>query len=145
MKLRAHEPQGEMITLDTSALLALFNRADQHHDAAVARLDADPGPYLVPAGILAEVAYMLEVRHGAEMLDSFLADLESGAFTLHCGERDLPRIRALARRYRDLALGFSDAAVIACAEGNGGLVLTFDRRDFDVVAREGTISAQPSL
>jgi uncharacterized protein len=141
------DPHGEgaVITLDTSALLALFNRADPHHQAAAAVLESDSGPYFVPAGILAEVAYMLEVRHGTERLDSFLGDLESGAFALHCGERDLARIRALVRRYKDLPLGFADAAVIACAEGSGGLVLTFDRRDFDVIAREGTVSVQPSL
>jgi predicted nucleic acid-binding protein len=134
-----------VITLDTSALLALFNRADQHHEAAAAVLDCDPGPYLVPGGILAEVTYMLEARHGADKLDSFLEDLESGAFALHCGERDLARIRALVRRYQDLSLGFSDAAVIACAENHDGQVLTFDRRDFDVVAREGTITVKPAL
>ncbi len=132
-----------MITLDTSALLALFNRADRHHEAATTALEADRGPYLVPAGILAEVTYMLEARHGTDMLDSFLADLESGAFAFHCGEHDLARIRALVRRYQDLPIGFADAAVIACAEGNDGQVLTFDRRDFDVIAREATISVQP--
>ncbi len=134
-----------MITLDTSALLALFNRADPHHQAAAAVLESDPGPYLVPAGILAEVTYMLEVRHGTKMLDSFLADLETRAFAVHCGERDLARIRALVSRYEDLPLGFADAAVIACAEGNDGQVLTFDRRDFDIVSREGTISILPLL
>jgi predicted nucleic acid-binding protein len=133
-----------VITLDTSALLALFNRADAHHESAVAVLASDPGPYFVPAGILAEIAYMLEVRHGADRLDSFLADLESGAFALNCGERDLARVRALVRRYDNLPLGFADATVIACAEGRGGQVLTFDRRDFDVIAREGTISVRPS-
>jgi predicted nucleic acid-binding protein len=35
-----------VIVLDTSALLALFNRADHHHQAAAAALDSDPGPYL---------------------------------------------------------------------------------------------------
>jgi uncharacterized protein len=47
-------------------------------------------------------------------------------------------------RYPDLELGFTDAAVIACAERNGGKVLTFDRRDFDVVAREGRITILPA-
>lgn len=142
MGSRALEPSGQraVITLDTSALMALFNRADPNHESAAAALEADPGPYLVPAGILAEITYMLEVRHGTEMLDSFLADLEAGAFALHCGDGDLARIRALVRRYEDLPLGFSDAAVIACAEANAGQVLTFDRRDFGVVAREGTIT-----
>jgi len=124
--------------------LALFNRADAHHQAAASVLESDPGPYFVPAGILAEVTHMLEVRHGTEKLDSFLSDLESGAFALHCGERDLARIRVLVRRYESLPLGFADAAVIACAEGRGGQVLTFDRRDFDVISHEGTVSVHPS-
>ena len=134
-----------MIALDTSALLALFNRADAHHPAATTALAADPGPCFVPAGILAEVTYMLEVRHGTDRLDSFLGDLESGAFTLYCGERDLARICTLVRRDENLPLGFADATVIACVEGHGGIVLTFDRRNFDVIAREGAISVRPSL
>jgi len=47
------------------------------------------------------------------------------------------------RRYADLPLGFSDAAVIACAERSGGSVLTFDRRDFEVVARDVPITVVP--
>ena len=46
-------------------------------------------------------------------------------------------------RYADLPLGFADAAVIACAERNGGRVMTFDRSDFDVVAAEGPITIVP--
>jgi hypothetical protein len=38
----------------------------------------------------------------------------------------------------------SDAAVIACAERSGGRVLTFDLRDFGVVAAEGTITVLPA-
>jgi len=62
---------------------------------------------------------------------------------LDCGESDLGRARQLLGRYADLALGFVDAAVIACAERNGGRVLTFDLRDFGVVAAEGTITILP--
>lgn len=46
-------------------------------------------------------------------------------------------------RFRDLSLGFSDAAVLACVERNGGRVLTFDRRDFEVVARDVSITLVP--
>ena len=133
-----------MITLDTSGVLALLNRRDPDHHRARSALLEDPGPYVVPAGILAEVAYMIEQRLGLPVLDLFLADLESGAYTLECGEGDLPRIRGLVRRYADLPLGFADAAVVACAERRGGRVLTLDVRDFSVVSREGTISILPA-
>lgn len=132
-----------MITLDTSGLFALMNRRDPAHQKVRKALLADPGPYLVPAGILGEISYLLERRYGIKALDAFLEDLESGTFRLDCGEGDLARVRALASRYADLPLGFADAAVIACAERNGGAVLTLDRRDFGVVAREGRIVLLP--
>ena len=62
---------------------------------------------------------------------------------LDCGDLDPPRIRELMARFSDLHLGYADAAVIACAERNGGRVLTFDRRDFDVVARDVPITVVP--
>ncbi len=132
-----------MITLDSSGLFALLNRRDPDHERTKRALLEAGSPYLVPAGMLAEVAYLLEQRIPTA-LDPFLADLQSGAFSLDCGEADLPRIRELVARYQDLRLGFADAAVIACAERNGGLVLTLDVRDFGVVGREGTIRVQPA-
>jgi uncharacterized protein len=132
-----------VITLDTSGLFALMNRRDPAHQKVRKALLADPGPYLVPAGILGEISYLLERRYGIKALDAFLEDLESGTFRLDCGEGDLARVRALASRYADLPLGFANAAVIACAERNGGAVLTLDRRDFGVVAREGRIVLLP--
>jgi predicted nucleic acid-binding protein len=132
-----------LITLDTSALFALVNRRDPDHEPVKAAFEGDGGPYLVPAGILAEVGYLLEHRLGTDVLDAFLADLESGALTFEAGEEDLARVRELITRYEDLPLGFADATVIACGERNGGLVLMLDTRHFGTVAREGTISLLP--
>ena len=133
-----------VITIDTSGMLALLDRDERHHEAAKAGLLADAGPYIVPAGTLCELGLFVRKRGGGAALDAVIADLEAGSYTLDCGDEDLPRIRELLRRYADLNLGFTDAAVIACAERNGGKVLTFDRRDFDVVAREGRISVVPA-
>ncbi|MFY9586021.1 MAG: PIN domain-containing protein [Actinomycetota bacterium] len=133
-----------MITLDTSGMLALLDRRERHHGAAKTALLADRGPYIIPAGTLCEVGYFVRKRGRSDALDGFLADIESGAFALDCGEDDFPRVRELLRRYADLELGFTDAAVIACAERNAGKVLTFDRRDFSVVAGEGRITILPA-
>lgn len=132
-----------MITLDTSGVIALLNARDPDHEAARSALHQAGRPYLVPCGILSETAYLLETRMPLA-LDAFLADLESGAFSQDCGDDSLPRVRELVARYADLPLGYSDASVIACAERNGRLVLTFDRRDFGMVAREGTIEIRPA-
>ena len=132
-----------LITLDTSGLFALLNRKDPHHEQARSAFLEDTGPYLVPAGILAEIAYLIERSLHPEVLTTFVADLEAGRFALECGEEDLSRIGDLIKRYEDLPLGFADASVISCAERSGGKVLTLDRRHFGVVAAEGGISLLP--
>ena len=132
-----------MITLDTSGLYELLDGQSPEHDAVRDALLADRGPLIVPVPILAEIAYMIEARLASRVMGAFLDDLESGAFALDCGLGDMPHIRTLVHRYADLPLGFADASVIACAERNGGRVLTLDRRHFGVVAREERITLFP--
>lgn len=131
-----------MITFDTSGLYALLDRKDPAHPKVRDFVLEDPGPYLIPAGILAEVAYLVEARLGLKVLDAFLSDFEEGGYILECGE-DWGRVRQLMERYTDLPLGFADACVIACAERNRGAVLTLDYRRFGAVAREGRVRIWP--
>ena len=133
-----------MITIDTSGMLALVDPRQRRHEETKICLLADPGPLIVPAGAMCEIGYHLAKRGGTAVLDSVLTDILEGAFSLDCGDEDFQRIRELLDRYADLHLGFTDAAVIACAERHGGRVLTLDRRDFDVVAREGRITILPA-
>lgn len=133
-----------MITLDTSGVLAALNRADPDDRRAREELTPNAGPLIVPVGILAEAGHMIEADLGAPVLRRFVGDIGDGYFKLDCGESDMDRIGALLCGYADLRLGFADACVIACAERNGGNVLTFDERDFVPVAREGTITVVPS-
>ncbi len=133
-----------MLVVDTSAVVALLDHREPRHQAVRGALEADPGPFLVPAPILAEIAYILMRRLGRDALDLFLADLEADAFRLDCGEQDLGRIRALIQRYTDLPLALADAAVIASAERTGSKVLTIDRRDFDIVGRAIGVSVVPA-
>jgi uncharacterized protein len=132
-----------VITLDTSAILAALNRGDSDHPRARDALLAERGPLVVPAGILGEAGYMIEAGLGADVLRQFVEDADAGHYRIDCGDRDLRRIADLLEGYADLRLGFADASVIACAERNGGRVLTFDDRDFAPVARGGTITLVP--
>lgn len=133
-----------MLTLDTSAVVALASPRETQHGIVAAVVNGERAPLIVPAAALSEMTYMLARRIGRGSQDRFLEDLEAGAIVIEEGAPDVPRIRALLDKYADLALGFADAAVIACAERNGGRVLTLDRRDFDVVARgEGTFTILP--
>jgi predicted nucleic acid-binding protein len=132
-----------LITLDTSSIVSLANVRDRNHARTVAALAEEPVPYIVPSSVLAEAAYVLESRVGMKAVTAFLLDLDTGALTFDCGERDFARIAELALRYDDLPLGVVDAGVIACAERNGGRVLTLDRRHFDVVGREVELEVLP--
>jgi hypothetical protein len=127
-----------VITLDTSGLYALLNRKDSAHLRAKKILQADRGPYFVPAGILAEICYLVEQRLGLRVLMALLRDLSAG-LTVDCGEDDFDRIRTLIEGFADLPLGFADACVIACAERHGGRVLSFDR-DIAIVAKQAKIT-----
>jgi len=89
---------------------------------------------------LTEISYFVERHQGQRQLAKFVRDLLLGRFKIDTGIDDLPRILELVERYADLPLGFVDAAVIACAERNGGRVLTYDYRHFGVVAGEETIT-----
>lgn len=109
-----------MITLDTSGILAALNRGDPDHGRARGALEAERGPLIVPAGILAEAGYMIEADLGAAVLRRFVADLAEGFYQLDCGEGDWERVGVLLERYADLRLGLADVCVIACAERSGG-------------------------
>ncbi len=131
------------MTLDTSGILAALNRRDPDYQRTRSVLLGDPGPYLLPEGILAEVAYMVERDLGSQVLDGFLREVQEGGYTLTSSQPDIPRIRVLAARYASLPLGFADAAVVACAERHGGRVLTLDMRHFSVVANDARLSLVP--
>jgi predicted nucleic acid-binding protein len=132
-----------LIVLDTSGVIALVSPRDRHHGAAVTALKEGPQLTVVPAGILSEIAYMVDRRVAPIATMGFLSGVLSGESMLDCGDADLARIVELMHRYRDLPLGFADACVIACAERNGGQVLTFDRRDLEIVAKDVPITLLP--
>ncbi len=140
----SEETEGRtVITLDSSAVFALLNRRDPDHRRVKSALEQDRGPYFIPAAILGEIAYLVEERLGTKVMDLFLGDLASGGYSLDCGEDEIPRARQLAKKYADLPLGFTDAAVAACAEANGKRVLTLDTRDFSVIRKETGITILP--
>ena len=106
-------------------------------------VERERGPHLLPAATLGEIGYLAASRYGANAVDAVLDDLITGTIELDCGERDVPRVRNLVTRYADLPLGLTHAFVAACAERNGGRVLTLDRRHFDVVGRELGLEVLP--
>ncbi len=120
---------------DSGALYALYDADDRHHRSVRSAVDSHRGPIIVPIGILAEVDYLLREFLGVDAELEFLEALETGAFVVETTDRpDLRRCRQLIARYRDLDIGFSDAAVVATAERLGvWSILTVDERHFRVI------------
>jgi predicted nucleic acid-binding protein len=131
-----------VLILDSSAVLALISPRDRAHKRVATVVRRDPGPFVLSSSCLGEITYLIATRLDRRRLEIFSDDVADGAFVLDCGEADLRRTAELVRRYGDLPLSYADAAVIACAERRRAPVLTLDR-DFEVVAREGSISLAP--
>ncbi|MDQ6807660.1 MAG: VapC toxin family PIN domain ribonuclease [Actinomycetota bacterium] len=79
--------------------------------------------------------YGLSELFGLEPWQTFVADLDRGAYRLHqLDERDLVRAAELEQTYESLDLGLVDATVIVACERLGETkVATLDHRDFGVV------------
>ncbi len=132
-----------MVTLDTSAVVALLDHRDKNHSSIVDVIKMNVGRLIVPVPVLSEIAHFIERDLGHGTLVAFVADIRSGTFQLDCCEFDWARVTELIQKYADFPLGLSDSAVIACAERHGGTVVTLDLRHFGAVAREGTIQIVP--
>lgn len=129
-----------MIVLDTSAIVALADKRDSGHGFAV-EMSREHGPHLIiPCWLTAEATYMLGVRAGSAAVGKFLNSCIAGELLVEHTQEDLERSLELTERYSDLPLDFVDASVIACALRNRAPVLTLDRRDFSVVAKEGNLN-----
>jgi predicted nucleic acid-binding protein len=126
-----------VITLDTSGFLALINRKDRGHTACVATMEADAGPYYLPAGLLSEIGWFLEARYRHLQAD-FLADLADEIYTVDWEPLNLHRLSTLVTKYSNLPLSIADAMVILSAERHGGDVLTLDDH-FAIVGRDPNV------
>lgn len=120
---------------DTGPLYAAMDIADQDHDACARLLETTSEQVLVPAPVVVELDWLAGQRLGPDAFLSFLADTQEGRIeVINVETQDYERIRELLDRYRDLALGFVDAAVLAIVERRDEPKLaTLDHRHFTVV------------
>lgn len=123
------------LLVDAGPLVANIDVDDTHHAVARELLETHPGPLLVPALVVTEVAQIVSTRIGTRAEVRFVGDLASGVLAVdHVAAADWLRIAELVWRYRDLRLGAVDASVVAASERLGiTTVATLDRRHFGIV------------
>jgi predicted nucleic acid-binding protein len=109
-----------MLIADTGPLVAMLNAKDQHHEACTTLFRRYRGPIIVPAPIVTEVAYFLQIEPGPAVEAAFLDALARGELIVEATtSQDFARMADLVRQYADFPLGTADASVIAVAERLG--------------------------
>lgn len=127
-----------MIVVDTSGLLANYDRHDRHH-VEIARIIARPQIRVLSPFVLAELDYLIAKIAGpaAEMI--VLDDVTRGAHQLeHLTAEEIGAAKEVIERYADLQLGLADASLVVRAERYRCQdLLTLDQRHFRVVTGVG--------
>ena len=121
-----------MILVDAGPLVALADRTDTHHAACLKALRGMREPLATVWPALTEAVYLVQRWPTAQ--SRMLGLVETGDLRiLPLGREDMPRIRALMDKYRDLPMDLADAALVRVAERERlRTVFTIDRRDFSV-------------
>lgn len=121
--------------VDTSALLAYFDRDEPDHIAVVRALETTSEPLVVSPYVVAELDYLVASRLGVSAELAVLRELAGGAWDLPSfSTEDLADASSILERYADQAIGAADASnIVLAARYRTRTIATLDRRHFDVV------------
>jgi predicted nucleic acid-binding protein len=124
-----------MLVVDTGPLVATAASDDRDHERCATFLAHARKPLVVPALVIAEVAYLLARRIGQAAEEGFARSFREGELIAEPIEPpDWARIVELLGKYADVRLGTVDASVVAACERLGVVTLaTLDHRHFTVV------------
>lgn len=112
-----------------------MDRADEDHRSCAELLADFTEQLVVPAPVVVELDWLSLGRLGPEPFAEFLADVDNGSIVIADLVRaDYVRVRELLRDYRDLNVGFVDAAVMAITERlREPKLATLDHRHFRTI------------
>ena len=127
-----------MLLVDTSGLLAFYDRGEEHHDGAE-RVLLRPQRRLLSPFVLDELDYLVAQIGGQSAEALVLQDVEEGRYELApFGATDVAAARRIIERYADQQLGLADASIVVLAERHACLdVLTLDQRHFRAISGPG--------
>ena len=135
-----------MILVDAGPLIALIHEDDNEHKhcrEAFATMD-EPLGTVWPA--VEEAMHLLSFSSRAQ--EALWDMIETGAVEiLPVGIDDVPRMKELMRKYRDLPMDLADATLVRVAERERlRRIFTLDRRDFQIYkpSRIGRFTIFPS-
>lgn len=119
------------VLVDTGPLVAAANRRDRAHDLAAALVTQLGRQLVVVDPVIVEVDQLLRARVNRDAGVAFLTAVAEGEHVVDFMTQGLVhRAAEIDQKYRDLDLGFVDAALMAYAERHDLPILTFDFEDF---------------
>jgi len=120
------------VLVDTGPLVALLDRSDPDHVACQETLSSLSDSMVTVWPVITEAMYMLRAYWRAQQ--ALWEMIEMGAVEiLPLGIDDVPRMKELMRKYRDLPMDLADAALVRAAERERlRRIFTLDRRDFQI-------------
>jgi uncharacterized protein len=123
--------------IDTGAILALVDRADEWHVPCVEVYDRSKLPLFTTQAVLTEVFHL--TRGDRRLIASVWTLLDSGAIQMSSiSNGELPEIHELMDDYADRPMDFADATLVHLAARESiSLILTVDRDDFETYRLPG--------
>lgn len=120
-----------MVLADTGYWLALANRRDRWHEAAVGVTRGLDEQLVTTWPVMTETCHLLLARLGSTSELRFLEQVEANVDVYEIGVGRVPEIRALMVKYEDLPMNLADASLVLAADELGtGRILSTDVRDF---------------
>lgn len=124
------------ILVDASALIALFDRDEAHHEIMRTAIESVDDTLLTVWPAVTEAMHFLARTTAARNALFDLID-DDGLRIAELDGSDLRRMKVLMNKYRDLPMDFADAALVRVAEREKlTRILTFDD-DFRVYSLPG--------
>lgn len=118
------------IVIDSSPLIALFDRSDRYHSQAKAFINGLQGKLHTNLVVIGEVVHMLDFSQQTQQ--DFLFWVQNAALIDENTVGDWSRILTLLEKYSDLPADFADASLIVlCERLNTRFVASVDS-DFTV-------------
>ena len=120
--------------IDAGPLIALFDKDDKFHEGVRQYLSHTRTTLVTTWAVVTETCHMLDFSVDAQL--DFLEWVERGGLQIHeVLAKDLARIIALTKKYRDRPMDLADATLVVTSERLGiGDILTIDG-DFDIYRR----------
>lgn len=121
------------VLVDAGPLIALFDRADRHHEWAADQARTLLGRFATVWPAITEASQVLASRGIPSPQGLFMALIDLKVEVALLGRHDFISLGYLMDQYRDLPMDLADAALVhVYARDRFRWVFTIDRRDFSI-------------